>query len=138
VPTPFGKQLAAWRRDAGKLQADVAAAVGVGQQAVSTWENDGWPSPPMVLPLARFLGVDEAEMAVLYLRLREQEQTEDEATAEVVGQRATGLEDRLEAMTRQFTTQRAAVDQLAALVDQVVRELGQALRRLDRLDPPGG
>jgi transcriptional regulator with XRE-family HTH domain len=116
----------------------VAAAVGVGQQAVSTWENDGWPSPPMVLPLARFLGVDEAEMAVLYLRLREQEQTEDEATAEVVGQRATGLEDRLEAMTRQFTTQRAAVDQLAALVDQVVRELGQALRRLDRLDPPGG
>jgi transcriptional regulator with XRE-family HTH domain len=69
MPTPFGKQLARWRLDAEKTQAEVAAAVGVSQQTVSTWESDGWPSPRMVLPLAEFLGVPEAEMAVLYLRL---------------------------------------------------------------------
>lgn len=84
----------------------MAAAVGVTQQTVSTWESDGWPSPPMVLPLAEFLGVPEAEMAVLYLRLHSGRGDDDEA----VGRRIDAKEDEI-------TLLRERLDRLERQVD---------------------
>ena len=54
----FGDRLKNYRRAKNLTQQDLADLLGVSNKTVSRWESGGgWPDPPLLVPLARALGV---------------------------------------------------------------------------------
>ncbi len=58
MDSAFGDRLKNYRRAKNLTQQDLADLLGVSNKTVSRWESGGgWPDPPLLVPLARALGV---------------------------------------------------------------------------------